>query len=324
MTAAELRAALAAFETLPFVPVPTLVEPMPRLAARLGAAPTNLLIKRDDAIAFGFGGNKVRKLAFVAAHAKAQGADTLITAGGVQSNHARATAAAAAKLGMRAILVANGQAPAHPAANALLDALLGAEVVYVSSRDERTPTMNQIADRLRAEGRQPYVIPIGASTPLGALGYVHAVAELVDQIKAPDVIVHSTSSGGTQAGIVTGCRLLGLQTRVIGVSADERAQVLLADVEAIVRGIAELLKVRIEPDPTCEIDDRFVGEGYGVPTPSSREAIELAARTEAIFLDPTYTAKAMAGLIAYLRDHTFDDDQTVLFWHTGGQVGLFA
>jgi D-cysteine desulfhydrase family pyridoxal phosphate-dependent enzyme len=344
MTAAELRAALAAFETLPFVPVPTLVEPMPRLAAVLGAASTNLLIKRDDAIAFGFGGNKVRKLAFVAAHAKAQGADTLITAGGVQSNHARATAAAAAKLGMRAVLVANGQAPAHPAANALLDALLGAAVVYVSTRDERTPTMNQIADRLRAEGRQPYVIPIGASTPLGALGYVHAVAELVDQIgdqtKMPDVIVHSTSSGGTQAGIVAGCRLLGLQTRVIGVSADERAQVLQADVEAIVRGIEELLSrsaglsgprlAALKGPPysfgseAIEVDDRFVGEGYGVPTPASREAIELAARTEAIFLDPTYTAKAMAGLIAYLRDHTFDDDQTVLFWHTGGQVGLFA
>jgi D-cysteine desulfhydrase family pyridoxal phosphate-dependent enzyme len=330
MTAAELRAALTAFETLPFVPVPTLVEPMPRLAARLGTASTNLLIKRDDAIAFGFGGNKVRKLAFVAAHAKAKGADTLITAGGVQSNHARATASAAAKLGMRAILVANGQAPALPAGNALLDALLGAEMVYVSTRDERTPLMNRIADRLRAEGRQPYVIPIGASTPLGALGYVHAVAELVDQIvdqtKVPDVIVHATSSGGTQAGIVAGCRLLGLPTRVIGVSADERAPVLQADVEAIVRGICELLKVRLTPDPKyyINVDDRFVGEGYGVPTAASREAIELAARTEAIFLDPTYTAKAMAGLIAYLRDRTFDEDQTVLFWHTGGQVGLFG
>src|SRR6185503_8433700 len=154
MTPAELRRLLSTFPTLPLVPVPSLVESMPRLSTAIGGGP-RLLIKRDDAIAFGFGGNKVRKLAFVAAHAKAQGADTLITAGGVQSNHARATAAAAAKLGMRAILVANGQAPAHPAANALLDALLGAEVVYVSSRDERTPTMNQIDDRLRAEGRHP-------------------------------------------------------------------------------------------------------------------------------------------------------------------------
>jgi len=324
VTCAELRDALSGFPTIPLVTTPSLVEPMPRLAARLGASSLRLLIKRDDAIAFGFGGNKVRKLAFVAAAAQAEGADTLITAGGVQSNHARATAATAAKLGMRAILVANGQPPARPAANALLDALLGAEVVYVSNRDERTPKMNEIADRLRAEGRRPYVIPIGASTPLGALGYVHAVAELVDQIKAPDVIVHSTSSGGTQAGIVAGCRLLGLQTRVIGGSADERAQVLQADVEAIVRGIDELVRPPARTSFTVEIDDRFVGEGYGVPTAASREAIDLTARTEAIFLDPTYTAKAMAGLIAYLRDHTFDDGQTVVFWHTGGQVGLFA
>ena len=333
-----LRRILASFPTLPLVPVPSLVEPMPRLTERLGAPDLTLLIKRDDAIAFGFGGNKVRKLAFVAAHAKAEGADTLITAGGVQSNHARATAAAAAKLGMRAILVANGSAPARPSANALLDALLGAEVVYVASRDERTPTMHEIANRQRGEGRRPYVIPIGASTPLGALGYVLALAELVDQIPAPDVIVHSTSSGGTQAGLVAGCRLLGLKTRVIGISADESAAVLQADVEKIVSGIADMARlppsrdarfgVPGKPDPTTgpviEVDDRFVGEGYGIPTDASREAIELAARTEAIFLDPTYTAKAMAGLIAYVRQKKFDEGQTVLFWHTGGQVGLFA
>jgi D-cysteine desulfhydrase family pyridoxal phosphate-dependent enzyme len=312
---------------VPLVATPSLVEPMPRLAARLGAAP-HLLIKRDDAIAFGFGGNKVRKLAFVAARAKADGADTLITAGGVQSNHARATAAAAAKLGMRAILVANGAAPSQPTANALLDALLGAEVVYVPARDQRAPKMTEIADRRRAEGRQPFVIPIGASTPLGALGYVNAVAELVDQIPAPDVIIHSTSSGGTQAGLVAGCQLLGLKTRVIGISADESSLVLQRDIAEIVRGIAELLEVRLKADttdaPVVEVDDRFVGDGYGIPTDASREAIELAARSEAIFLDPTYTAKAMAGLIAYVREKKFDDAQTVLFWHTGGQVGLFA
>src|SRR5205823_3354088 len=170
---------------------PSLVEPMPRLAAHLGAA-ARLLVKRDDALAFGWGGNKVRKLAFVAGRAKAEGADTLITAGGVQSNHARATAAAAARLGMRAILVANGAPPERPTANALLDRLLGAEVVHVAARDERAPKMTEIADRLRGEGRRPFVIPIGASTPLGALGYVDALLELLDQIPAPDAIVHST------------------------------------------------------------------------------------------------------------------------------------
>jgi L-cysteate sulfo-lyase len=191
--------------------------------------------------------------------------------------------------------------------------------------------MDAIADRLRAEGRRPFVIPIGASTPLGALGYVLAVAELVDQLPAPDVIIHSTSSGGTQAGLVAGCRLLGLHTRVIGISADESAAAMQADVEEIVRGIEDLLKVRLKPgdvrlkpDATYDVDERFVGEGYGIPTAASREAIELAARTEAIFLDPTYTAKAMAGLIDYVREKKFDASQTVLFWHTGGQVGLFA
>jgi len=299
---------------------------MPRLSASLGGGP-RLLIKRDDAIPFGFGGNKVRKLAFVAARAQADGADTLITAGGVQSNHARATAAAAAKLGMRAVLVANGAPPARATANALLDALLGAEIVYVESRDERAPKMLEVAERLRLSGRRPYVIPIGASMPLGALGFVHAVAELVDQMPAPDVIVHATSSGGTQAGLVTGCRLLGLPTRVIGVSADDTAAALQQQVGEIVIGIADLLGVdrhQIADGTAIEVDDRFVGGGYGIPTDASNEAIQLAARTEALFLDPTYTAKAMAGLIAHVREQRFDESQTVLFWHTGGQVGLFA
>jgi len=326
MTPEDLRRLLASFPTLPLVASPSLVEAMPRLAARLGTS-ARLLVKRDDAIAFGFGGNKVRKLAFVAARAQADGADTLITAGGVQSNHARATAAVAAKLGMRAILVANGTAPTAPTANALLDRLLGAEVVYVGSREERAPRMEEIATRLRAEGGRPFVIPIGASTPLGALGFVLAVAELLEQMRAPDVIVHSTSSGGTQGGLVAGCRLLGLATRVVGISADDPAAALQCQIAAIVEGIAELLpdsREALASGTAIEVDDGFVGDGYGIPTAASREAIELLARTEAIFLDPTYTAKAMAGLIAYVRDKRFEADQTVMFWHTGGQVGLFA
>lgn len=326
MTAAELRAALSSFPAVPLLGGPTLVESMPRLSAILGGGPT-LLVKRDDAIQFGFGGNKVRKLALVAGQAKAEGADTLVTAGGVQSNHARATAAAAAKLGMRAVLIANGQPQQHPTANALLDRLLGAEVVYVATREERQPMIASVVAKCRAEGRRPYAIPIGASTPLGALAFALAVAELVDQIPPPDVIVHSSSSGGTQAGLVAGCRLLGLSTRVLGISADDSSAALQSAVRAIISGVADLLRM----DPAAlargtpiEIDDRFVGGGYGVPTEASVEAVELAARTEALFLDPTYTAKAMAGLIAYVRQQKFTVGQTVLFWHTGGQVGLFA
>jgi 1-aminocyclopropane-1-carboxylate deaminase/D-cysteine desulfhydrase-like pyridoxal-dependent ACC family enzyme len=326
VTLAELRGALACIPRVSFAPLPTPIEPLGRLSTVIGGGP-RLLVKRDDAIAFGFGGNKVRKLSFVAARAQADGADTLITAGGVQSNHARATAAAAAKLGMRAVLVANGQPPDRPSANALLAALLGAEIVYVASREDRTPKMHEIAEAMRAAGRHPLEIPIGASMPLGALGYVHAVVELLDQMPPPDVIVHSTSSGGTQGGIVAACRLLGLTTRVLGISADDPSSAIQAEVRTIVDGAIRLLGVNTDDvarGPSIEIDDRFVGEGYGKPTAASREALELAARTEALFLDPTYTAKAMAGLIAYVRQQRFTDGQTVLFWHTGGQVGLFA
>jgi 1-aminocyclopropane-1-carboxylate deaminase/D-cysteine desulfhydrase-like pyridoxal-dependent ACC family enzyme len=326
MTVAELRAAVASFPTLPLVNAPSMIEPMPRLSGILGGGPA-LFIKRDDAIAFGFGGNKVRKLALVGARAKADGADTLVTAGGVQSNHARATAATAAKLGMRAVLVANGQAQSHPTANALLDRLLGAEVVYVPDREARQQKIVDIVERCRAEGRRPFAIPIGASTPLGAVAFALAVAELVEQMPPPDVIVHATSSGGTQAGLVAGCRLLGLKTRVLGISADASSASLQSEVRAIISGLTDLLHI----DPTTlargtaiEVDDRFVGEGYGIQTDASREAIELLARTEAIFLDPTYTAKAMAGLIAAVRQQRFVEGQTILFWHTGGQVGLFA
>jgi D-cysteine desulfhydrase family pyridoxal phosphate-dependent enzyme len=326
VTPDALRQMLAHLPSLPLVPAPTVIEPMVSLLLALGGGP-RLFIKRDDAIPFGFGGNKVRKLALVAARAVADGADTLITAGGVQSNHARATAAAAAKLGLRAVLVANGQAPERLTANALLDHLLGAEVVYVPSREDRAPMIQEVAERLRQEGRRPFAIPIGASTPLGALGFVLAMAELADQMPPPDVIIHSTSSGGTQAGLVAGCRLLDLPTRVVGISADDTSASLQSTVRAIVSGIADLLDIdltKLSRGTAIEVDDRFVGDGYGIPTDESRDALELTARTEAIFLDPTYTAKAMAGLIAYVRQQKFKDNQTVLFWHTGGQVGLFA
>lgn len=326
VTLSALRDLIARVPSIPFAPLPTPVESLSRLAARLGGGP-RLLVKRDDALAFGFGGNKVRKLAFVAARARAEGADTLITAGAVQSNHARVTASAAASLGMRAVLVVNGAPQEKPTANALLDALVGADVVYVASREERAPKMREIAERLRAEGRRPFEIPVGASIPLGALGYVQALAELVEQIPPPDVIVHATSSGGTQAGLVAGCRLLGLQTRIIGVSADEAAGPTRAQVEAIMSGVVDLVGLEagmLARGTAVEVDDGFVGKGYGIPTAASREAIELLARTQALFLDPVYTAKAMAGFLAYLRERRFKESQTVLFWHTGGQVALFA
>jgi D-cysteine desulfhydrase len=299
---------------------------MDRLRQALGGGP-RLLVKRDDAIPFGFGGNKVRKLRLVAARAEAEGADTLVTTGGVQSNHCRATAAAAARLGMRCVIVANGRPQPEPTANALLDHLLGAEVEYVLTREERAPRLRASVERLRGEGRRPFEIPLGASTPLGALGLAKGVGELLAQIPAPNVIVHTTSSGGTQAGLVAGCALFGLPTRVIGVSADESSAALSATVRGIVAGMGPLLGVdgeRLAALCAIEVDDGFVGAGYGAATDASREAQQLAARQEALFVDHTYTAKSLAGLVAYVRAGRFRSDQTVLYWHTGGQVALFA
>ena len=319
-------AALNALPSAGLVTGPTPIAEMSRLRAALGGGP-RLLVKRDDALPFGFGGNKVRKLDLVAARAQADGADTLLTVGGVQSNHARATAAAAARLGLRCVLVLNGVRPDRAAGNALLDGLLGAAIHYVSSRAERSPAMRAEADRLRAEGRHPYEIPLGASTALGAMAFARAVGELAGQAPPPDVIVHATSSGGTQAGLLAGVALLGLPTRVLGISADESSGVLAEVVAGLVSGIDDALGTggRLRTAAArADVDDAFVGEGYGIPTPASREALELAARTEALFLDPTYTAKAMAGLIAHVRAGRFGADETVLFWHTGGQPGLFV
>jgi L-cysteate sulfo-lyase len=316
---------LALPPSLPLADTPSPCEELPRLRAAL-QCPARLLIKRDDSIAFAFGGNKVRKLRFVAAHAKESGSDTLITTGGVQSNHARVTAAVAARLGMKCILVVNGVRPVHATGNALLDQLLGAEIRYVVGREDRAMEMQRAADDTRARGGVPFVIPLGASTPLGAVAFVAAIDELRHQIDPPDVIVHASSSGGTQAGLVAGCALAGWQTQVIGVSADEPAASLETTVRLLLGGLEKLLGCgdRRLASASVVVDDRFVGDGYGKPTVASREAIEILARNEAIFLDPTYTSKAMAGFIARARRGEFTSGSTVLFWHTGGQVGLFA
>jgi 1-aminocyclopropane-1-carboxylate deaminase/D-cysteine desulfhydrase-like pyridoxal-dependent ACC family enzyme len=317
---------LAAVPALDLWAPPSPVHDLSRLAAALGRGP-RLIVKRDDAIPFGFGGNKVRKIAIVAAAAMAEGADTLLSVGGVQSNSARVVAAAAARMGLKCVLVLNGARPDRPTANALLDGLLGAQVHYVESRAERAPTMARIAEALRREGRRPYEIPLGASTPLGALGFVRAVGEMVQQGIVPDVIVHSTSSGGTQAGLVAGCTLHGLPTRVLGISADDPADAIGASVRDIIAGMGSLLGVNgadLANARAIEVDDTHVGDGYGVPSAASREAVELLARHEAMFVDHTYTAKALAGLVHHVRRGSFAPGQTVLFWHTGGQVGLFA
>ncbi len=306
--------------------LPTPIDEAPRLRDAIGMG-ARLVIKRDDALPFGFGGNKVRKLGVVAADALNKGCDTLITCGGIQSNHCRATAAVAAKLGLACHLVANGAPPTTPTGNALLNRLLGAQMHYVTDRADRAPTMTRVADALRAEGGSPCVIPLGASHALGALGFARGVAEIVQQGMVPDIIVHASSSGGTQAGLVAGCALFELPTRVIGVSADDPAVNIQQTVLTLIDGIEDALGLdqgALALNQRIFVDDTFVGDGYGIASDASREAQHLAAGHEALFVDHWYTAKALAALVALGRDGHLSDGTTVMFWHTGGQVGLFA
>lgn len=306
--------------------LPTPVDHAWRLRDAIGMG-ARLLIKRDDALPFGFGGNKVRKLTLVGAEARDQGADTLITCGGVQSNHCRATAAAAARLGMACHIVANGERPAHPTGNARLVGLLGAQVTYVKDRTDRNPTMARVAEELRASGRTPWIIPLGASNPQGAMGLALGIGELVHQGIVPDVIVHATSSGGTQAGLIAGCALFEMTTRVIGISADDPVDEIGRVVRDIAHGMEDRLGLphgALGAEGRFAADASFVGEGYGVPSDASREAQRLAASTEALFVDHWYTAKALAAVVALGRAGHFRDGETVLFWHTGGQVGVLA
>ena len=303
----------------------TPVVPLTRLMAALGPRCPRLFMKRDDLLSFGLGGNKVRKMQAVAAEARAAGADLLITCGGLQSNHARVTAATGAALGLKVALVLNlppghHGAPPAPTGNTKLDVLFGAEVHYVTDRAARAPRMEELAADARAAGARPFIVPLGASTPTGAIGFAQGVAELATTPVRPDVIIHATSSGGTQTGLIAGTSLFGLKTRVIGISADDPAGALQTTIRGLLDGVATALGAKpatIGADRAIEVDDRFVGAGYGIPTEASTAAIQLVARSEGIVLDPVYGAKAMAALVAYVGEGRFATDQTVLFWNTG-------
>lgn len=321
---------LQAIPRLSFGHYPTPIEELPRLRAALAreiVGCPRIFIKRDDYTGPGFGGNKVRKLEYVLAQAVADGADAAITCGGLKSNHCRVTAAMCARLGLRCILVLNEPAepPRFTPASLKVDEMLGAEIHRVKHRDERKPTMEAIAERLRGEGKKVVVIPLGASIPLGALGFVRAVEETTTQLAEMnlrlDYVFHSTSSGGTQAGLIAGHQLFNFADKIIGISADDSSASISSEVASIIRGIGEMLGV--EFDEMVTVLDQYVGAGYGMDTPESLAAIELLARMEGLFLDPVYTAKAMAGLIDQVRQGRFDENDNVLFWHTGGQLALF-
>ncbi len=306
-----------------FAHLPTAIEALPRLSAEL--AGPQILVKRDDQTGLACGGNKTRKLEFLVAEARQQGAATLVTGGAVQSNHCRQTAAAAARFGMDCIVVLNGDKPQRPNGNLLLDRLFGAEVVFVDQRSERDRVLQETFDAAAQSGRRPYLLPYGGSSPTGALGYVYAMQEFIQQDVRADWIVFGTSSGGTHAGLVLGQRLFGYTGKVLGISIDEPEDWIKSHVSSLATQTSERFGSRIEITPDDILaNDAYCKAGYGVVTPAERGAISLFARTEGLLLDPVYTGRAAAGMIDLLRKGFFGKDDTVLFWHTGGQPALFA
>lgn len=306
--------------------LPTPIEDLPRLARAVGLR--RLLVKRDDLTGLAGGGNKTRKLEFSVAEALRQGADTLVTLGAVQSNHARQTAAAAARCGLRCLLVLGGHPPAAENGNLLLDRLLGAEVVFSGERSREEAAAQVVAEQ-RAVGHRPYLIPMGASDEVGAVGFVAALEELAGQLQAlrlePDRVIVASSSFGTQAGLCLGAAALGFRPQIAGISIDAT----LAELRAGVAGIAGRtarrlgLDAAVRPEQVVGFDD-YLGGGYAVLGEAEREAILLAARHEGLLLDPVYTGRAMAGLVDLARRGVVGKDETVLFWHTGGTPTLHA
>jgi D-cysteine desulfhydrase family pyridoxal phosphate-dependent enzyme len=307
---------------LRFAHLPTPVEALPQLSAELQGP--HLLVKRDDQTGLALGGNKTRKLEFLLAEARANGAQTLITAGAVQSNHCRQTAAAAARYGFKCILVLAGEPPSVVSGNLLLDHLLGAEIVWAKAQ-ERERILKETFQAAWDAGRRPYLIPYGGSNPTGAAAYVFALQELLQQDIDTDWIVFASSSGGTQAGLVLGARLFGYRGKVLGISVDEPAVVLKERVAGLANSTADFLgeKIQLRPEDIL-VDDRYLGGGYGVLGEPEREAIALFARSEGLLLDPVYTGRAAAGLVDLIRQGFFPSQQSVLFWHTGGTPALFA
>ncbi len=306
-----------------FAHLPTPIEELPRLSAALGGP--RLLVKRDDQTGLAFGGNKTRKLEFLIAEAKERGAHTVISAGAMQSNHCRQTAAAAARFGFECILVLTGERPAKPTANLLLDELFGAHIIAVADRADRDRVLKETFDRAAADGRKPYLVPYGGSSTTGALGYTFAMEEFINQDVRADWIVFGTSSGGTHAGLVLGQRLFEYEGKVLGISIDESLTWLRTHVSALASDTSERLGPRIEfgPDDVLANDD-YCRSGYGVLTDAEREAVHLFARYEGLLLDPVYTGRGAAGMIDLIRKGFFRKEDTVLFWHTGGQPALFA
>lgn len=331
MTAAALRARLAGFPRVGLGHYPTPLEPMPHLTAHVGGP--RLWVKREDCTGVGLGGNKLRKLDVVLAEALAEGVDTLVSGGVVQSNSQRQVAAAAAKLGLACHLAVFHGRLAPPTAdyelsgNAFLNRLFGAHLHDVPWDGDRNGALHDLAGRLRDDGSKPFVVPYGVSNPLGAVGYASTVAEIVEQAAAlglkPAAIVHCTGSGATQAGLILGAAVAAPDLEIVGIDIDAEPERVRSDVLRYALGASELLGASFEPD-RVEVVAGLAGPAYGVPHAAAIEAVGLAGRLEALVLDPVYSGKGLAGLIELIGRGRWAADADVIFLHTGGTPTPFA
>jgi L-cysteate sulfo-lyase len=323
---------LSKFPRFPLAHLPTPLEPLDRLRRHIGGP--QLYIKRDDCTGLALGGNKTRKAEFLVGAARAAGATAVVTEGGLQSNHVRQTAAAAAKAGLACHLVLNRNVPIETPiyrenGNLLLDRVLGAVVHVCAPGQTRADAIECLLPTLKKDGEVPYVIPTGGSNETGALGYAAAALELQQQAKqagiAIDRVLFASASGGTQAGLVVGMALAEAGTQVLGIDVENESDSLLADVRRIADACAQQVGLkRALRDDAFAIRSGYGGEGYGIPTPGMIEAVGLLARLEGIVLDPVYSGKAMAGLIDLVRAGQFGADETIAFIHTGGAPAMFA
>ena len=322
---------LSKFKRVDLCHQPTPLEEMPRLTVALGGP--RLWIKRDDCTGLATGGNKTRKLEFLMADALDSGADVVVTLGAVQSNHVRQTAAAACKLGLDCHALLERRVPGRSDAyertgNALLDHMFNAKIEFRPVGLDMNAEAMAVVEKLKAEGRKPYFIPGGGSNEIGALGQVSTAQELLGQCKkmkiSPKLVVVPSGSAGTHGGMLAGFHALGCDVPILGVCVRDTEDIQVDKVHSLAEKTAAKLTDKPLPRDKVVVDDRFIGDGYGLPTEEAIAAIDIVARNEGILLDPVYSGKGMAGLIDRIKSGDIDGDGDVIFVHTGGASALFA
>jgi len=326
-TSGNIQEILCGFPKVDFSITPTPCHRLNRLSKRYGV---EMYCKRDDMTGFGFGGNKARKLEFLIGDAIHRGCDTVVTCGGIQSNFCRLTSAIGAAYGLSVHLVLGGGMPDTPRGNLLLDEMLGARIHFVRSDDwnEWEREADNITEKLRSKGTKVFRMPIGGSVPLGVAGYMMVFDEIMrDQERLGivfDHIIHASSSGGTQVGLILGKFISGWMGEITGVSVAIPSHELKKIIKRLIQETSELLKLNsTPPDETIQIEDRFIGDGYAIFTDGAKNAIDIFSRYEGIFLDRVYTGKAGDALISWLENGRLKG-KNILFLHTGGQVELFS